>query len=54
MTNPNIGDRVQWIGVRTGLPRRGVVIAFRGSVAEIRTEKGGYTAVEIGNLEVLA
>ena len=54
MTTPNIGSRVEWIGVRTGAPRRGVVTNLRGVYAEIRTEKGGYTDVAIADLTVLS
>lgn len=54
MTTPNIGSRVEWIGVRTAAPRRGVVTNLRGVYAEIRTDKGGYTDVAIADLTVLS
>ena len=54
MPNLQTGDRVEWTGVRTGAPRRGVYIDSRDGIANIRTDKGGYTTVDIKDLKVLS
>ena len=54
MPNLQTGDRVEWTGVRTGAPRRGMYIDSRDGIANIRTDKGGYTTVAIKDLTVLS
>jgi hypothetical protein len=47
------GDKVMWYGVRTGRMRKGTVIDSRDGVANIRTDKGGYTVVDFTALTLI-